>query len=116
MLGMSRDSGKNLADIAHLSQSIDDILRTRLGTRIMRENYGTKLYDLLDEPLNGSTFSAIYAEVARAITEWEPRFNIVKVGVDEVSGDGIVSIRILGVYNSDASGQLAVDLTFSTGA
>ena len=36
LIGMSRDSGQALTGIAHLKQSIRDILSTPLGSRRMR--------------------------------------------------------------------------------
>ena len=41
MPGMNNLSGKPVADIAHLSQSIADILTTPLGTRLERRTYGS---------------------------------------------------------------------------
>ena len=55
MPGMNNLSGKPVADIAHLSQSIADILTTPLGTRLERRTYGSLLPELIDHPDNGTT-------------------------------------------------------------
>nr|VFK47168.1 MAG: hypothetical protein BECKTC1821D_GA0114238_104214 [Candidatus Kentron sp. TC] len=40
MAGMSAFTGKHFSDIAHLRQSITDILTTPIGSRVMRREYG----------------------------------------------------------------------------
>ncbi|NBO96416.1 MAG: phage baseplate protein, partial [Betaproteobacteria bacterium] len=41
MLGINAQTGQPLAGIDHLRQSIRDILTTRIGTRVMRRDYGS---------------------------------------------------------------------------
>ncbi|MDP9569394.1 UNVERIFIED_ORG: phage baseplate assembly protein W [Kosakonia oryzae] len=44
--GMSRVNGRSLTDSQHISQSMGDILRTPVGSRVMRREYGSLLSTL----------------------------------------------------------------------
>lgn len=98
--GMSRVAGKALDGIDHLYQSIQDILTTPVGSRIMRRDYGSKLFSLVDRPAEPGIDIEIKAAVAEALDRWEPRFRLtfVKVTVAE-AGQMILDLR--GVYLPD---------------
>ncbi|KJK20360.1 GPW/gp25 family protein [Pseudomonas sp. NPDC087612] len=97
MIGMDRRSGQPLSGIAHLRQSIEDILTTPLGSRRMRPEYGSKLRRFVDLPVNEGWKSAVQAEVARALGRWEPRLKLERVRVTAVVG-GQVTLQLTGVY------------------
>jgi phage baseplate assembly protein W len=97
MRGMSRTTGAYLDDLEHLKQSIVDILTTPVGSRVMRREYGSNLFYLVDRPVNREFVQQIYAAVAEAIERWEPRFDLKKVTVDEVKG-GHITLSLSGVY------------------
>lgn len=96
MIGMNRETGKPLDSIAHLKQSITDILTTPLGSRVMRRDYGSKIFELLDAPLNSSTTVDIAAATIEAINQWEPRFQIEKVETQITEGK--VVLNLIGTY------------------
>lgn len=100
MIGMDRRTGQPLADIAHLRQSIEDILSTPLGSRRMRPDYGSQLRRYVDLPVNEGWKSAVQAEVARALGRWEPRLELERVKVVAVL-DGQVSLQLSGRYLGD---------------
>ena len=50
MNGINAHTGQALSGIDHLRQSIRDILTTRIGTRVMRRDYGSRLPTLVDTP------------------------------------------------------------------
>ena len=52
MLGINAQTGQPLAGIDHLRQSIRDILTTRIGTRVMCRDYGSRLPTLIDNPIS----------------------------------------------------------------
>lgn len=81
MIGMDRNTGKPCASELHLAQSIGDILTTPIGTRLERRDYGSMLFELLDQPLNGATRLLAYAATAFAIRRWEPRLRVQKVSL-----------------------------------
>ncbi|QVM95606.1 GPW/gp25 family protein [Pseudomonas sp. SORT22] len=97
MIGMDRRSGHPLSGIAHLRQSIEDILTTPLGSRRMRPEYGSKLRRFVDLPVNEGWKSAVQAEVARALGRWEPRLKLERVRVTAVVG-GQITLQLSGQY------------------
>lgn len=101
MVGMDRRTGLPLAGIAHLRQSIEDLLGTPLGSRRMRPEYGTRLRRMVDLPVNEGWKSAVQAEAARAIGRWEPRIQLQRVRVVSVVG-GRVCFELTGKYLSNS--------------
>ncbi len=81
MLGMDRNTGKLLSGTDHIRQSIVDILTTPLGTRVMLPEYGSKLFDLVDNLTDPSLAMRIIMESAGAIARWEPRVRIDRINV-----------------------------------
>lgn len=76
MDGINATTGKRLGGLQHLRQSIRDILTTRIGTRVQRREYGSRLPQLIDAPMNRSTLMDVYAATAEALERWEPRFRL----------------------------------------
>lgn len=97
MRGMNASLGVALDGVAHLRQSIRDILTTRVGERVMRRAYGSRLPELVDAPLNRFVVFAIMREAALAIGRWEPRLKIRRLWVEAVSA-GRVTLAIEGDY------------------
>lgn len=97
MLGIDQTTGKPLSGIAHLRQSIRDILTTPIGSRVMRREYGSRLFDLVDEPLNESTLVNLYAATAEALALWEPRFRLLRVRYSGLT-DGKITLDLEGEY------------------
>jgi phage baseplate assembly protein W len=95
MIGMNSSTGKALTGSAHLAQSINDILSTPLGTRIMRRDYGSQLADLIDWPLNNATRLQAYAAVAIALMRWEPRIRLsrVQLSLGEQAGQAYLDVE-----------------------
>lgn len=81
MIGVDSKTGKHLSGNAHLRQSIIDILTTPIGSRVLRRDYGSSLYDLIDNPQDISTKLKIISATAGALSKWEPRIIIKKVSV-----------------------------------
>ncbi|WP_369408772.1 GPW/gp25 family protein [Wolbachia endosymbiont of Pentalonia nigronervosa] len=80
----------------HLKQSIADILTTPIGSRIMRRDYGSRLFELVDRPVNRDFTLEIYAAVAEALQKWERRLKLEKVKIEEVK-EGKVIISLAGI-------------------
>ncbi|WP_208438644.1 MULTISPECIES: GPW/gp25 family protein [Bartonella] len=95
--GMDRTTGKSLTGIDHLRQSILDILSTRIGSRVMRRDYGSRVAELIDAPVNNAFAVALYAAVAEALDKWEPRFKLKKIDF-KWSEAGQVSLSFEGIY------------------
>ena len=97
MRGMSRETGEFLDDLAHLKQSIVDILTTPIGSRVMRRDYGSNLFRLIDKPVNKELIQQIYAAVAEALGNWEPRIKVEKIQVTEIK-ESKISLNLQLVY------------------
>ncbi len=76
---MNRETGAAISDLDHIGQSITDILTTRIGTRIMRREYGSLLPELVDHPFNDATRLRIYAGTVMALMRWETRISLNRV-------------------------------------
>ncbi len=97
MSGMDRQTGKPLAHLAHVRQSVADILTTPIGTRVMRREYGSRLFELVDAPLNDVTMAEIYVATAEAIERWEPRLKLLSIDVSELT-PGHITLDLVGEY------------------
>ncbi len=100
MRGMNRKTGKALSGIEHLKQSIEDILTTPIGSRVERRDYGARLFELIDRPVNAAWFVDAYAWTAEALDTWEHRFSLSRVQVVSVDA-GHPVLDLYGVYKPD---------------
>nr|VFK12773.1 MAG: hypothetical protein BECKLFY1418C_GA0070996_100180 [Candidatus Kentron sp. LFY] len=98
MDGMSRTTGKTLSGFAHVHQSIVDILTTPIGSRVMRRDYGSKLFELVDAPGTQEKLLDITAAVAIALDVWEPRFRLGKVSIYGPDSEGKTTLALSGEY------------------
>ncbi len=76
---MNIQSGRRIAYLAHIRQSIIVILSTRLGTRIMREHFGSLISAIIDQPANSYTYGLLVAAIYNALLIWEPRIMLQSV-------------------------------------
>lgn len=102
MYGTDAVTGKPLGGISHLRQSLRDILTTPIGSRVMRREYGSRLFELIDAPINRSTLLDLYAATAVAIARWEPRFKLLKVKAINAA-PGSVELDLTGEYLPDGN-------------
>lgn len=93
MTGMSATTGRRLDDATHIRQSVRDILHTPIGTRVMRREYGSLLFALVDAPMDRVTVLDIIQATAGAIGRWEPRVAVQRVAVEEAQ-PGRVTINL----------------------
>ncbi len=97
MIGLDASTGKQLSGMAHLRQSVRDILTTPIGTRVMRRDYGSRLYRLVDAPMNDATRLDMMAAAYEALEIWEPRLTVDQVSVEMPEPGGVV-VSIEGQY------------------
>jgi phage baseplate assembly protein W len=100
MRGMDSNTGLALSGIDHLKQSVRDILTTPIGSRVMRRDYGSRLFELIDNPTNPETIADIIAATASALKQWESRIEVTKVLVTSAT-PGEVMLNIEGKYKPD---------------
>lgn len=101
MIGANAQTGTPLTGFEHLAQSVRDILITPIGSRVMRREYGSELFRLIDSPLNPANVLRIYAAAAKAIRRWEPRMVCQRFTAD-FTPDATLSLRVEGQYQPTA--------------
>jgi len=73
---MNRETGAPIGTLDHIAQGMTDILTTRIGTRVMRREYGSLLPELVDHPFNDVTRLRVYSGVVMALMRWEHRVSL----------------------------------------
>ncbi|MGE8065580.1 GPW/gp25 family protein [Pseudomonas sp. NPDC089569] len=108
---MNRETGSAIGNLDHMRQSITDILTTRIGSRVMRREYGSLLPELVDQPFNDATRLRVYAATAMAILRWEPRISLSRVQFSGVSLQGQVVLELEGAeVDSNEQHNLSIPL------
>lgn len=84
-----------LSDEDDIRSSLEILLSTRQGERILRSDYGCNLDELLFEPLTTSFKTYIQDLIATAILIYEPRIDVDKIELDdtgELEGKILISV------------------------
>ncbi|MCX2696393.1 GPW/gp25 family protein [Ochrobactrum chromiisoli] len=97
-IGFSNVDGSLLTGFDHVRQSIEVILNTPIGSRVMRRDFGSELMALIDRPSNDQIILSIYSACATAIAKWEPRFALTGISIGDLTVQGAVSLQISGIY------------------
>lgn len=94
MTGMNNSTGRAAGDLAHIRQSVRDILTTPIGSRAMRRDYGSLIPELIDQPMNPATRLRVMSASVSALVKWEPRIRVasVRLAVD-AKGTTVVDIE-----------------------
>lgn len=79
---------KMLSDVEDINSSLQILLDTTVGERVMEPTYGCNLYQLLFEPLNATTRTQFKNMIERAVLNFEPRIRLedVKFSVNQLEG------------------------------
>lgn len=78
-----------------IHSSLDILLSTMLGERVMQPRYGCDMKDLLFESVNTSLKSLMTDRVKTALLFFEPRIDLEKVDIlTDNSLEGIIQIQI----------------------
>jgi uncharacterized protein len=96
--GVNAQTGAALSDWDHTQQSIQKILTTPIGARVMRRDFGSDLPDLVDLKMTRRNILAIYSASAAAIARWEPRYRMRRGQVLSAGAGGKIQLVILGTY------------------
>ncbi|MGB0694002.1 MAG: GPW/gp25 family protein [Rhodospirillaceae bacterium] len=85
---MDRQTGLPLSGMDHIRQSVADIWTTPIGSCVLRRDYGSEGFDLIDAPANEATLLRLWAAKATAILKWEDRVIPRKMALVEAGLDG----------------------------
>ena len=72
---------------ADIDSSLRMVLTTAPGERLMRPQFGCRIWDLLFEPVNANTIGLMSEAVRDAVAQWEPRVLLEEVVVDPDEND-----------------------------
>lgn len=106
---MDRGTGKPITIAGHIRQSIADIITTPVGTRVMRRDYGSHVFDLVDAPGNDLGMLRMIAAVADALERWEPRVKL-RRGRLAVGAEG-KAVMQLDLVTTEAASPLSAEVT-----
>ena len=110
-LGMNRNTGRAITDAEHISQSVGDILRTPVGSRVMRRDYGSLLSAMIDQPQSPALELQIRVACYMAILKWEPRITLTTI-TTERQFDGQMIVNLTGQLK-DTGESLSLTLPVS---
>jgi phage baseplate assembly protein W len=91
-LPAASDAEESVAD------SIKSILNTRVGERVMRPDFGSKVWDIVFENIDALSLARVKDEVRRALTLNEPRIRVLSVSASPAE--------------SGRGGSITVDITY----
>jgi len=96
----------------NVRESIQLILLTEPGERLMREQFGCGLRQYLFEPNTVATRQQIRDRIVKAIGRWEPRVAVQDVTVDPVDADArLVAVNVFfQLVANQSSGRMALTL------
>ena len=81
--------------IEDIERSMRIILLTAPGERIMRPNFGCRIWELLFEPITPNLLGQVIEVVREALAMWEPRIRVLDVDPSPEGRDnGLINVRI----------------------
>jgi hypothetical protein len=84
-----------LEDEADIKSSLEILLSTRLGERVMVPNYGCNLDELLFKPLTLTLKTFVVDLIKTAILYYEPRIELNKIQIDPTNElEGVLLINL----------------------
>lgn len=83
------------SEATNIEESINIILRTNLGERVYRPDFGSRLSELAFEPVNSETLLTTRLYVEEALEKWEPRITIHEVMTISNSEKNLIDIKII---------------------
>ena len=79
----------------NIEESIQIILRTQLGERVYRPDFGCRLSELTFAPMNTQTLLMVRLYIQEALEQWEPRIVIDEIRTDPDPMRGRVDATII---------------------
>jgi phage baseplate assembly protein W len=95
-LGVDHTGAIRLSEgVEGLESSMRMVLMTAPGERLMRPEFGCRIWDLLFEPITANLLGQISEAVRQALAQWEPRVEVEDVASEpDPDSDGLVRVRI----------------------
>lgn len=100
MAAMHRTTGKAIQGVEEIEQSVLEILGTVSGDRIMRADYGSGIFELVDNAgMDASGKMRLAQAGAEALSRFEKRIQV-KSAAFEASADGTITQTIYATVRS----------------
>lgn len=99
-MGMNNTTGQRIEGVAWLRQRLADVLTTPLGSRVMHRDYGSRLFELMDQPMSPRWRVQVFAATAEAIANpvnGLPDFKVTAVDL-VVNAKGESELDVYGAY------------------
>lgn len=94
-IGQTTQGGIQLSSAgSSVDESIVLILRTQLGERVYRPNFGSRLAELAFAPMNTQTLLLVRLYIEEALEMWEPRIWLEEVLTEPDPDRGCVNVTI----------------------
>lgn len=95
-MGVDHTGALQVTDGAQdLDRSISVVLSTAPGERVMRPQFGCRIWELLFEPVTPTLYGLMSQAVRDALAQWEPRITVDSVDVLQDNDDhSLVRINI----------------------
>ncbi len=77
-----------------IEQSLEILLSTRVGERIMQAKYGCNLDRLIFEPLDSTLITYVKDLIETAILYFEPRILVNEISIEPIVNEGKLEINI----------------------
>lgn len=87
------EPGARIEGLAELEQSLSIVLTTPVGSVPGRPTFGSRLHELVDQPINVVRARAAQ-EVRRAVAESEPRIEIIDTAVADATVGGTATCQV----------------------
>jgi phage baseplate assembly protein W len=100
-----------LKNEAAVKRALLNLIKTPVGSRPFRPDYGSKIYDYLFEPADVSTELEINEELAREIQKYEPRVQLISIESNIEEQQGIKIKIVYYVINSPSPQTLETVIT-----
>jgi uncharacterized protein len=96
-MGVDHTGAIKLADGPDsLERSMRIVLLTAPGERLMRPQFGCRIWDLLFEPITPNLLGLLAEAVRDALAQWEPRVEVEEVlPTPDPNDDGLVQIQVV---------------------
>ena len=94
----TQDSQGNLKiaeNVAAVMSSIDNILRTRKGERVMLPTFGSNLMDAVFEPMNDTILKYLSRDIKVTIERWDDRVIIDDIQIYSDPDQASIAVTIL---------------------
>ena len=83
-----------------VKQSVLNILRTNHGERPFNYNFGANLRAYLFENMTNITAASMSTSINTALTNWEPRIEVLNTNIQATAGENEVYITVTGKVKS----------------